>query len=66
MITSRFFKYTVYAKQAPLPHIGDEHYPDGGVGITFKPTPNLTVSECYQIAKDLIAVAESMKRKEKF
>lgn len=55
--------YTIYAKQQPLPLVGDEHYPDGYVGITFPATPSLTYSELHGLIDQLQSIAREMQRK---
>lgn len=59
---TKYFDATIYAKQQPLPLVGDEHYPDGGVGITFKPTPILSFTELDSIITHLSELRDSMKR----
>ena len=53
---TKYFSATVYAKQGE-----SKRYPDGSVGITFAPTPGMRVSELYQLADELIALAKSMR-----
>lgn len=52
--------YTVYAKRQPKPLVGDEHYPDGCVGITFPPTPSLTRTELVEMIAQLQSIANEM------
>lgn len=54
--------YTVYTKQQPLPLVGDEHYPDGCVGITFPHCPSITYSEVQSLIAQLQAIAAEMQR----
>lgn len=56
---------TVYAKQQPLPLVGDEHYPDGCAGITFSnrsPFACMSYRDVMELIEDLSTVAEAMKR----
>lgn len=59
----KFFTYTIYAKVQPRPLVGDEHFPDGSVGITFQPTPNVSHANLLKLISDLQQVADEMKRK---
>jgi hypothetical protein len=52
--------YTIYAKVQPKPLVGDEHYPNGCVGIQIGPTPSLTLTELNQLISDLQKIAEEM------
>jgi hypothetical protein len=52
--------YTIYAKPQPKPLVGDEHYPDGCVGLHIGPTPSITLTELKQLISDLQLIAEKM------
>lgn len=54
--------YTIYAKQAALPIIGDEHYPDGCVGMTFPNTPSATRTDVLDLIEQLTKIADKMVR----
>lgn len=63
----KYMDATVYAKQQPLPLIGDEHYKDGCVGITLTARAtmgSLTYSDVVGMIEDLQNIATAMARQQ--
>jgi len=52
---SQFFTYAIYSSRFPSPP---------AVGITFKPTPSLSLAELHKLITDLQRVHEYMKQGE--
>lgn len=56
----RHFSATIYARQQPRPLVGDEHFPNGSVGLQFGDTGNMSTREMRDLVEDLRKVLAQM------